>query len=179
MKLPRKNQPAPAPTGAEVPTASDPKPAPENDGPSAAGEKAAGEKDTGPLDTGPSDTAPSDTAPSNTGPSDTGPSEPDTAKPSSPPDHQAGLTGKGRVRRTRVSALWIGLVAAAVLAIFLLIFIAQNSDDITIKFLAWEGQIPLAVAMLLASVVAILVVAVPGSLRIGQLRRALRKNAKG
>ncbi len=89
-----------------------------------------------------------------------------------------GMTEKNTVRRTRVSGLWIGLVVAAVLAVFLLIFIAQNSEDVAIKFLGWEGQAPLAVAMLAGAVVAVLIVAVPGSLRIAQLRRALRKNVK-
>jgi uncharacterized integral membrane protein len=89
-----------------------------------------------------------------------------------------GMTEKNKVRRTRVSGLWVALVIAAILAVFLLIFIAQNSEDVTIKFLGWEGQAPLAVAMLAGAVVAVLIVAVPGSLRIVQLRRALRKNVK-
>ncbi len=93
------------------------------------------------------------------------------------PAAPAGLDQKGKVRRTRVSALWIGLVVAAILAILLLIFIAQNSDAVTIRFFGWEGDISLAVAMLMAAVISVLIVAVPGSLRIGQLRRALRKNA--
>lgn len=155
MKFNRKDDTAPAATGGEVPTASDSlaPPAPETDP-----ENQPAAPETSPET---AQIEPAHPEPAHTG-----------------PDHQAGLTGKGRVRRTRVSALWIGLVVAATLAIFLLIFIAQNSDDVTIAFLGWEGQIPLAVAMLLTAVVAVLVVAVPGSLRIGQLRRALRKNAK-
>ena len=99
--------------------------------------------------------------------------------PDKPVHAQRGLTSKGRVRSTRSSAAWIGVIAAAILAIFLLIFIAQNSSAVAIKFLGFEGQISLAIAVLLAAVVGILVVAVPGSLRIAQLRRALRKNARG
>jgi uncharacterized integral membrane protein len=101
-----------------------------------------------------------------------------TPDPTENPKGHAGLTGKGRVRPTRVSALYVGLVVAAILAIFLLIFIIQNSSSVTIQFLGFEGQISLAIALLLAAVVGILVVAVPGSLRILQLGRALRKNAK-
>lgn len=89
----------------------------------------------------------------------------------------AGLNQRGKVRPTRVSGLWIALVTAAVLAIFLLIFISQNSAKVTIQFLGWDGQISLAVALLFSAVIGILVVAVPGTLRIVQLRRALRKNA--
>ncbi|MGA8851631.1 MAG: lipopolysaccharide assembly protein LapA domain-containing protein [Aeromicrobium sp.] len=76
-----------------------------------------------------------------------------------------------------MSALYVGLIVAAILTIFLLVFIAQNSDSVAVKFLGFEGQISLAVALLLSAVIGVLVVAVPGSLRIVQLRRALRKNA--
>lgn len=90
----------------------------------------------------------------------------------------AGLDRKGRVKRTRASGLWIGLISAAVLAVGFLVFIAQNSEKVSIKFLGFEGQLSLAIALLLSAVIGALVVAVPGIVRIGQLRRALRKNAK-
>ena len=121
-------------------------------------------------------TAPATTKPDATAPRDTAPEAP--AQQDEAARKRSGLTEKNKVRRTRVSGLWIGIVIAAILAVFLLIFIAQNSEDVTIKFLTWEGDVPLAVAMLAGAVVAVLIVAVPGSLRIAQLRRALRKNAK-
>lgn len=99
-------------------------------------------------------------------------------KPDRKPGHQPGMTDSGKVRHGRASAWYVGLVVAAILTIFLLVFIAQNSDSVAVKFLGFEGQISLAVALLLAAVIGVLVVAVPGSLRIVQLRRALRKNAK-
>ena len=107
---------------------------------------------------------------------------PEADPPVAPADEAAapphrGLTSKGRVRHTRASALWVGVIVAAVLAIFLLIFIAQNSAKVSITFLGFEGQISLAIALLLAAIIGVLVVALPGSLRIMQLRRALRKNA--
>lgn len=89
-----------------------------------------------------------------------------------------GLTSSGGVKRTRAGILWVGLVAAAVLAILLLVFIAQNSAKVTINFLGWDGQLSLAVALLLSAVIGVLVVALPGTARIIQLRNALRKNAK-
>lgn len=91
----------------------------------------------------------------------------------------AGLTSRGRVKRTRASGLWVGLVSAAVLAIIFLVFIAQNSEKVTIHFLTFDGELSLAIALLLSAVIGAIVVAVPGIVRIGQLRRALRKNAKG
>lgn len=89
----------------------------------------------------------------------------------------AGLTEDGRVRRTRMSAWWVGLIVAAVLLVALLIFIGQNSQTVTIHYLGLEGDASLAVMLLLAAVSGVLLVAIPGTVRILQLRRALKKNA--
>ena len=109
--------------------------------------------------------------------------EPATARPESPADERpatpaAGLDRHGRVKRTRASGLWVGLITAAVLAIGFLVFIVQNYEKVSIEFLGFEGRLSLAIALLLSAVIGALVVAVPGAVRIGQLRRALRKNAK-
>jgi uncharacterized integral membrane protein len=108
--------------------------------------------------------------------------DPEPATPS--PQHAApiepapaGLTSRGRVRPTRVSALWIGLIIAALLLIALLIFITQNSKQVAIHYFGFNGHISLAVALLLAAVGGLLLVAIPGTARIIQLRRALKKNA--
>jgi uncharacterized integral membrane protein len=90
----------------------------------------------------------------------------------------AGFDDKGKVRRTRSSAAWVGAVVAALLMVLLLVFIVQNSDAVKFRFFGWEGEMPLAVAVLLAAVVGVLLVAIPGSLRIFQLRRALVANQK-
>lgn len=87
-----------------------------------------------------------------------------------------GFDQKGHVRRTRVSGVWIGLIAAALFLILLVIFIAQNSRTVSIHFLGWHGNFSLALTILLAAIVGVLLVAIPGSVRILQLRRALRKN---
>jgi uncharacterized integral membrane protein len=105
--------------------------------------------------------------------------QPASASPEPAATHgaPAGLTNHGRVKRTRVSALWVAIIVAALLMIALLIFIAQNSTSVTIHFLGFSGQISLAVALLLAAVGGVLLVAIPGTARIVQLRRALEKNA--
>ena len=87
-----------------------------------------------------------------------------------------GFNEKGHVRATKVSGLWIGLIATALFVILLIIFIAQNSRPVTLHFFGWRGQFSLALTILLSAVLGILLVAIPGSLRIMQLRRALRKN---
>jgi len=40
-----------------------------------------------------------------------------------------GLDARGKVRRTRISGVWIGLVAAGVFLILLIIFVAKNLND--------------------------------------------------
>lgn len=94
-----------------------------------------------------------------------------------PATHPApGFNERGHVRATKVSGVWIGLIATALFVILLVIFIAQNSHRVAIHFFGWHGQFSLALTILLAAVVGLLLVAIPGSLRIMQLRRALRKN---
>ncbi|MDP9094786.1 MAG: LapA family protein [Actinomycetota bacterium] len=83
------------------------------------------------------------------------------------------------MRGGRISALWIGLILAAVLLVALLIFIAQNSHTVVIHYLGFHGHISLGVAMLAAAVIGVLLVAIPGSARIIQLRRALKINQRG
>jgi lipopolysaccharide assembly protein A len=90
-----------------------------------------------------------------------------------------GFNEKGHVRATRVSGVWIGLIATALFVILLIIFIAQNSRRVSLHFFGWHGQFSLALTILLSAVLGILLVAIPGSLRIFQLRRALRKNVPG
>jgi len=94
-----------------------------------------------------------------------------------PPSGQ-GLDGRGRVRRTRISGVWIGLVAAGVFLILLIIFIAQNLNDAPIHFLGLNGQVSIGLALLLAGVCGLIIAAVPASARIWQLRKALKKNAR-
>lgn len=88
-----------------------------------------------------------------------------------------GMTPRGRVRPTRVGAWWTGLIIAAVLLVALLIFIAQNSHTVSVHYLGLQGDVSLAVALLLSAVVAVLIVAIPGTARILQLRHALKKGA--
>jgi uncharacterized integral membrane protein len=95
-----------------------------------------------------------------------------------PVERPRGLDEHGRPRGGKVSALWIGLIVAALLLILLLIFIIQNSKNVPIHFLGASGHISLAVALLLSAVVAALLVAIPGSVRIYQLRRLVRRTVR-
>jgi uncharacterized integral membrane protein len=90
-----------------------------------------------------------------------------------------GFDRKGHVRLTRVSGVWIGLIGAAIFLILLVIFIAQNSRKVPLHLFGWHGNFSLALTIVVSAVVGVLVVALPGSVRIFQLRRALRKNVPG
>lgn len=85
----------------------------------------------------------------------------------------AGSGGSG------IGALWVGLVLSALVLILLLIFILQNSDPARIAFFGWDGTLPTGVALLFAAVAGVLLVAVPGSVRIAQLRRQARQEPRG
>jgi uncharacterized integral membrane protein len=83
------------------------------------------------------------------------------------------------VARSRTGILWTGLILSALVLLFLLIFILQNSTPVQINFLGLSGTLPVGVALLLAAIAGILLVAIPGSIRILQLRSAAKKAGRG
>ena len=91
----------------------------------------------------------------------------------------AGFDSAGNLRRRRVGTVWVGLIAAAVFLILLVVFIAQNQTKVSIRFFGFSGLFPLGLTVLIASVVGVLIAAIPGSVRIVQLRRALKHNTPG
>jgi uncharacterized integral membrane protein len=82
------------------------------------------------------------------------------------------------VTRSRTGVLWSGLILSALVLLFLLIFILQNGAPVQINFLAASGTLPTGVALLLAAIAGLLLVAIPGGLRILQLRRAARRGER-
>lgn len=83
-----------------------------------------------------------------------------------------------KVRRTKISGLWVGVTVAAIVLLVLLVFIIENSQTVDIGFFGAHWHLSLGVAMLLAAICGILLVAIPGYGRIIQLRRVLRRAAK-
>jgi uncharacterized integral membrane protein len=67
------------------------------------------------------------------------------------------------------------LTGLGVILLLLVVFIAQNTQPVEVSFLGWEGDVPLAVAVLVAAVAGLLIAAAAGSLRIWQLRRRVRR----
>lgn len=103
-------------------------------------------------------------------------STPEAATPKTTPQAATPkAAASGRVRRTRISGLWVAVTVAAIVLLVLLVFILDNSQSVTVAFFGATGNMPLGVAMLLAAVCGVLLVAIPGYGRIIQLRRAARK----
>ena len=86
-----------------------------------------------------------------------------------PPRHRA-------LRRTRMGGVWVGLALSAVVLLLLLIFILENEHRVDIAYFGAHGHLPLGVALLLAAVAGALLVLIPGTVRIVQLRRTARRH---
>ena len=97
--------------------------------------------------------------------------EPERTEASVPPSASA----KDPLRRSRTSSAWFAVVALAALLLVLVIFIAQNTQDVEVSFLGWDGRAPLSVSLLVAALVGIVLAVVAGSLRILQLHRRVRR----
>lgn len=100
-----------------------------------------------------------------------------TTRPDSGSD-KTGARGTGaqtKVPRSRMGGAWVALVVAALVFLLLLIFILQNGQRAQVSFLGAHGHLPMGVALLLAAVFGVLLVALPGTARIIQLRRLGRR----
>jgi uncharacterized integral membrane protein len=111
-----------------------------------------------------------------------GPPEPPTVPTAQPPQSQPPQSQPPQpepaLGHSRSGGLWMGLILSAIVLIFLLVFILQNQISVTIRFLGFAGSVPVGVALLLAAIAGLLLVAIPGGVRITQLRRAARRAAR-
>jgi uncharacterized integral membrane protein len=90
----------------------------------------------------------------------------------------AGVLPQHQVKRTRIGGVWIASALFALVLLLLLIFILQNGTKVQISYLGAHGHLPLGVALLLAAVLGILLVVIPGTARIIQLRMTARRHRK-
>ena len=95
--------------------------------------------------------------------------------PDREPDAPAAAPTKDPLRASKASRFWAALAALVVLLIFLVVFVAQNTERVSVSFLGWEWNPPLAVAMLIAVVVGLAITMAAGTLRIWQLHRRVRR----
>ena len=111
-----------------------------------------------------------------------GPPEPPTVPTAQPPQSQPPQSQPPQpepaLGHSRSGGLWTGLILSAIVLIFLLVFILQNQFPVQINFLWFGGSLPVGVALLLAAIAGLLLVAIPGGVRITQLRRAARRAAR-
>ena len=111
------------------------------------------------------------------GPDSTGPAAvvPDHLPPASPP----AAAGTPVRKHSRTGAAWVALIVAAIVFVFLLIFVVQNPGDVQVRYLWFEGTLSLGVAMLFAAVAGALTAGLLGTVRILQLRSRARRIAAG
>ncbi|MBX6768961.1 MAG: DUF1049 domain-containing protein [Actinomadura rubrobrunea] len=64
------------------------------------------------------------------------------------------------------------------MAIAFIVFILQNTAEVEISFFGLHGELPLAVALLIAMVAGILFTLVLGTARITQVRRLTRRRRR-
>jgi uncharacterized integral membrane protein len=97
------------------------------------------------------------------------------AADSAPPAAGPAAPERAKLARTRIGGIWVAVVIAALVLVFLLIFILQNPTRVSVFFLGAAGTLPLGVAMLFAAIAGALLVALIGSARILQLRHTARR----
>ena len=107
-------------------------------------------------------------------PSDSAPTGGPEIAPSDAPGTDA-ISRSDRAPRTRTSAAWVGICVAALLFVVLIIFMLQNTGSVEVTFLSLHGNLPLAMALLIAAVGAAILTMVVGAARITQLRRLSRR----
>jgi uncharacterized integral membrane protein len=76
---------------------------------------------------------------------------------------------------TRVSRVWIGIIAGAVVLVLLLVFILQNTRSVKVSYFTATGTMPLGVALLLAAISGVLLAGGVASTRIWQIRRRVSR----
>jgi uncharacterized integral membrane protein len=110
---------------------------------------------------------------------------PPTSQPATSPDAKPGKRSSKStapaadpLRGSRTNGVWVALIAIAALLILLLIFIVQNTQDVQVAFLGWEGRAPLAVSLLAAAVTGMVIVIVAASLRMLQIRRRVKRERR-
>jgi uncharacterized integral membrane protein len=101
------------------------------------------------------------------------PADPDVAPPDSAP-----VADGGRLPATRTSAAWIAVCTASLACVVLIVFMLQNTRQVEVTFLGMQGQLPLALALLIASVGTAILVTLVGTARITQLRHLARRPAR-
>ena len=109
-----------------------------------------------------------------------GPNPPGPDATSTSAGGQSDRSGTGaKVPRSRMGEVWVTLLVGALVLLLLLVFILQNGQRADVSFFGARGHLPMGVALLLAAVFGVLLVALPGTARIIQLRMLGRRRGSG
>lgn len=101
-----------------------------------------------------------------------------SASPAGTGGQRAGGGAGDPLRGSLTSGVWAAIVAFGIVLVLLVVFIAQNTEPVLVRFLGFEGEAPLAVALLIAVAAGLLLTALAGTLRLWQVRRRVRREAK-
>ena len=100
------------------------------------------------------------------------------------PDHVQEPTATAQTRqqhvikRTRTGGVWVASVLFALVLVLLLIFILENGQRASISYFGAHSHMPLGVALLFAAVLGIVMVVIPGTARIVQLKITARRHRR-
>ena len=103
---------------------------------------------------------------------------PSSAPPPTASAQTAAALPQHKIKRTRISGLWVSVGFFAVILLLLLIFILQNGAKVDISYMGAHGHLPLGVALLLSAVCGVLLVVLAGAARISQLRTVARRHRR-
>ena len=106
------------------------------------------------------------------------PAAPAQAAPPQTPPQPPPQTPPLKIKRTRISGLWVAVGFFAVVLLLLLIFILQNGTTVQVSYMGAHGHLPLGVALLLSAVCGVLLVVLAGAARISQLRTVARRHRR-
>jgi len=82
------------------------------------------------------------------------------------------------VQRTVAGRIWVALIPLTVFLVLLIVFIAENGQQVEVSFFGAKGHLSLALALLIAAVAGAVVVLLAGTARIVQLRLATHRHAR-
>jgi uncharacterized integral membrane protein len=89
------------------------------------------------------------------------------------------VAGQPARKHSRTGAAWVALIVAAIVFVFLLVFVVQNPGQVQVRYFGFEGTLSLGVALLFAAVAGALTAGLLGTVRILQLRSRARRAAAG
>ncbi|WJZ03017.1 LapA family protein [Corynebacterium freiburgense] len=85
---------------------------------------------------------------------------------------------QAQVRGSFAGGTWIALIVGALLLILLLVFILQNQQETQLHLFAWSFSFPAGIGYLLAAITGALIMALVGGVRMIELRRQVKKQAR-